>query len=54
MMKNFITLMAEAVKFSEMSVSVYKTAWYYFSEDSRIHTRRRKDLEPGISNHFGS
>jgi hypothetical protein len=31
--------MMEGISFSEMSVSIYQTAWWYNLEDSHLHAR---------------
>jgi hypothetical protein len=40
-----ITLTMEAASTSEMNVNFFQTTWRNNTEDSHLHTRRRKNLK---------
>jgi hypothetical protein len=43
-----VALMMEAVRTSEMSVSIYLTTRQFIPEESKLHTRRRENLQYNI------
>jgi hypothetical protein len=45
MLGSLITLMMEAVRTSEMSVSIYLTTRKYIPEDSKLQTHRHENLK---------